>query len=234
MKLLEIIYQDSYLVAINKPHDLLVHKSPIARNAEEFAVQLLRNQIGQKVYPVHRLDRKTSGVLLFALDKDINRAMGEQFTKKVIIKKYWAIVRGYAPDELNIDYPLHKDNGALQEASTAIKTLERTEIDLAHGKHPTSRYSLIEAEPLTGRMHQIRKHMAHILHPIIGDRPHGCNKQNKLWLEKFNMKTMLLHAYSLSFDHPVTKEKINLYAKPSQIFINVYDLLKFNILTLKN
>lgn len=232
MNPLEIIYQDEYLVAINKPHDLLVHQSPIARNAEEFTIQLLRDQINQKVYPVHRLDRKTSGVLLFALDKETNRNLVEQFTNKSTEKKYWAIVRGFCVDELTIDYALHRDDGVLQDAVTKIRTLEKAEIDLPHGKHQTSRYSLIEATPLTGRMHQIRKHMAHILHPIIGDRPHGCNKQNKLWLEKFGMKTMLLHAHSLTFQHPHTKENIVLTAQLSQVFTKVYQLLNFKVLDL--
>lgn len=229
---LEIIYQDEYLVAINKPHDLLVHQSPIARNAEEFAIQILRDQINQKVYPVHRLDRKTSGVLLFALDKETNKVMTEQFTNKTTDKKYWAIVRGFAPKTVTIDYALYRDDGVLQDAVTDIKTLETAEIDMPSGKHLTSRYSLIEATPHTGRMHQIRKHMAHILHPIIADRPHGCNKQNKLWLEKFNMKTMLLHAHTLTFEHPKTKEKITLKAKPSNVFVDVYKLLKFKTLHL--
>lgn len=230
--MLEIIYQDDYLVAINKPHDLLVHQSPIARNAEEFAVQILRDQIGKKVYPVHRLDRKTSGVLLFALDKETNRAMTEQFMNKQTVKKYWAIVRGYAPDELIIDYSLRRDDGVLQAAVTKIKTLEKAEIDIPFGKHQTSRYSLVEAEPLTGRTHQIRKHLAHILHPIIGDRPHGCNKQNKLWLEKFDMKTMLLHAHLLKFQHPVLKKELTLKAVPSKKFTAVYHLLNFKTLDL--
>lgn len=232
MKQLEIIYQDDYLVAINKPHDLLVHQSPIARNAEEFAIQILRDQINQKVYPVHRLDRKTSGVLLFALDKETNKAMTEQFTNKTTDKKYWAIVRGFAPEEMTIDYALYRDDGVLQDAVTNIKTLDTSEIDLPSGKHNTSRYSLIEATPHTGRMHQIRKHMAHILHPIIGDRPHGCNKQNKLWLEKFEMKTMLLHAHTLIFTHPVTKEIVTLHAKPSETFAYVYKLLNFKYLNI--
>ena len=230
--MLEIIYQDDYLVAINKPHDLLVHQSPIARNAEEFAIQILRDQIGQKVYPVHRLDRKTSGVLLFALDKETNRAMTEQFMNKQTVKKYWAIVRGYAPDELIIDYSLRRDDGVLQDAVTKIKTLEKAEIDIPFGKHQTSRYSLVEAEPLTGRTHQIRKHLAHILHPIIGDRPHGCNKQNKLWLEKFDMKTMLLHAHLLKLQHPVLKKELTLKAVPSKKFTAVYHLLNFKTLDL--
>lgn len=228
-KPLEIIYEDEYLVAINKPHGLLVHQSSIARNADEFAVQLLRDQIGQRVYPAHRLDRKTSGVLLFALDKATNQSLTQQFTDKTITKKYWAIVRGFAPDELTIDYALRKDNGVLQDAVTKIKTVQRTEIDLPFGKHSTSRYSLVEAEPITGRMHQIRKHMAHILYPIIGDRPHGCNKQNKLWLEKFGMKTMLLHAHSLTFTHPKSLEEITLSAQPSEIFKEVTRLLNIEL-----
>ncbi|HLV46292.1 MAG TPA: pseudouridine synthase [Flavobacterium sp.] len=226
---LEILYQDDYLVAINKPHDLLVHQSSIARNANEFAVQLLRNQIGQKVFPAHRLDRKTSGVLLFALDKETNQSLTQQFTNKTITKKYLAIVRGFAPDELTIDYALRKDNSVLQDAVTKIKTVQRTEIDLPFGKHSTSRYSLVEAEPLTGRMHQIRKHLAHIFHPIIGDRPHGCNKQNKLWLEKFAMKTMLLHAQSLTFVHPKSLEKTTLSAEPSEVFKEVAQLLNIRL-----
>lgn len=228
-KPLEIIYEDEYLVAINKPHGLLVHQSSIARNADEFAVQLLRDQIGQRVYPAHRLDRKTSGVLLFALDKTTNQSLTQQFTDKTITKKYWAIVRGFAPDELTIDYALRKDNGVLQDAVTKIKTVQRTEIDLPFGKHSTSRYSLVEAEPITGRMHQIRKHMAHILYPIIGDRPHGCNKQNKLWLEKFGMKTMLLHAHSLTFTHPKSLEEITFSAQPSEIFKEVTRLLNIEL-----
>lgn len=228
-KPLEILYEDEYLVAINKPHGLLVHQSSIARNADEFAVQLLRDQIGQRVYPTHRLDRKTSGVLLFALDKTTNQSLTQQFTDKTITKKYWAIVRGFAPDELTIDYALRKDNGVLQDAITKIKTLDRVEIDLPFGKHPTSRYSLVEAQPQTGRMHQIRKHMAHIFHPIIGDRPHGCNKQNKLWLEKFGMKTMLLHAHSLTFTHPKSLEEITLSAQPSEIFKEVTRLLNIEL-----
>lgn len=223
--MLEILYQDQYLVAINKPHNLLVHASPIARNAEEFALQLLRNQINKKVFPLHRLDRKTSGVLLFALDKKTNQLLTKQFTNHEVVKKYWAIVRGFTPVEQFIDYPLKKDNGAIQSAQTHIKTIKHIEIPLAYGKHLSSRYSLIEAEPKTGRMHQIRKHLAHIFHPIIADRPHGCNKQNKLWLETFKFNAMLLHAKSLSFTHPYNKQKILIEAPLSREFIQAFEIL---------
>jgi len=210
---LSILYQDTDLVAINKPHGLLVHRSMIASDASEFAVQLLRDQLGQRVYPVHRLDRKTAGVLLFALSESMNATMQQQFMEGAVHKTYLAIVRGFTPDEQAIDYPLRKDDdrggpGILQDAFTHLKTIRRTEIPLPFGKHATSRYSLVELTPTTGRMHQLRKHMAHILHPIIGDRPHGCNKQNKLFKDHFAMNTMLLHAQQINFTHPATAEQI--------------------------
>ncbi|UHG92900.1 pseudouridine synthase [Spirosoma oryzicola] len=205
---LTLLYQTVDLVAINKPHGLLVHRSPIASDASEFAVQLLRDQLGQRVYPVHRLDRKTGGVLLFALIEAMNSVMQQQFAEGAVDKTYLAIVRGYTDDEQVIDYPLRRDDGVVQDAVTALKTLQRAEIPLPFGKHATSRYSLVELKPTTGRMHQLRKHMAHILHPIIGDRPHGCNKQNKLFLDQFAMNTMLLHASRIQFTHPQTGEPV--------------------------
>lgn len=224
--MLEVIYQDDYLIAINKPHGLLVHQSSIARDATEFALQMLRNQVGRHVSPVHRLDRKTSGILLFAFDKESEIAMHQQFMNTETEKKYLAILRGYAPDTMDIDYPLAKENGTMQDAYTAFKTLQKAELDVAFGKHPTSRYSLVEATPKTGRMHQLRRHFSHILHPIIGDRTHGCNKQNKFFLEQWNMTTMLLHASELSFKHPVTSQKIHLKATLHDEFKRVLDFMK--------
>lgn len=225
--MLEIVYQDDHLIAINKPHGLLVHRSSIASDAKEFALQLLRDQVGRHVSPVHRLDRKTGGLLLFAFDKDVEISMHQQFKNGEVIKKYLAILRGYAPDQLDIDYPLVKENGAIQEAFTSFVTLKRAEIDVALGKHPTSRYSLVEATPTTGRMHQLRKHFAHIFYPIIGDRKHGCNKQNKFFKEQWEMTTMLLHASELSFKHPVSGEQIELKAPVQAEFLRMMELMKW-------
>lgn len=226
--MLEIVYQDEYLIAINKPHGLLVHRSSIARDAKEFALQLLKAQIGKYVSPVHRLDRKTSGVLLFALEKDVEIAMHQKFMKGEVQKEYLAIVRGYSPDQMEIDYPLLKENGMMQEAFTEFKTLERAELEIPLGKHATSRYSLIEAKPTTGRMHQLRKHFAHIFHPIIGDRKHGCNKQNRFFKEQWDMTTMLLHASSLRFKHPITEEDIYISAPVQDEFKRVMKLMNWN------
>jgi tRNA pseudouridine65 synthase len=223
--MLDILFRDEHLVAINKPHDLLVHRSPIAADAEEFALQLLRDQVGQKVNPVHRLDRKTGGVLLFAFSKPVEISMQKQFADNLVSKKYLAIVCGHTLDNGNIDYPLRKENGTLQEAFTTYRTLNRAELDVAFGKHATSRYSLVEATPATGRMHQLRKHFAHIFHPIIGDRTHGCNKQNKLFKEKWEMNTMLLHASSIAFNHPVTGDRINIEAPLQKEFARMMELM---------
>ncbi|MDQ0965858.1 tRNA pseudouridine65 synthase [Flavobacterium sp. W4I14] len=224
--MLEIIYQDENLIAINKPHGLLVHQSSIARDATEFALQLLRDQVGKHVSPVHRLDRKTSGILLFAFDKVSEIAMHQQFMNAETDKKYLAILRGFTPDAMDIDYPLAKENGTMQDAFTSFRTLQRAEVAVALGKHPTSRYSLVEATPKTGRMHQLRRHFSHILHPIIGDRTHGCNKQNKLFKAQWDMTTMLLHASELSFAHPITKERIHLKAGLHDEFKRVMDFME--------
>jgi len=226
--MLEIIYQDEHLIAINKPHGLLVHQSSIARDATEFALQLLRDQVGKHVSPVHRLDRKTSGILLFAFDKVSEIAMHQQFMNSETDKKYLAILRGFTPDAMDIDYPLAKENGTMQDAFTSFKTLQRAEVPVAFGKHPTSRYSLIEATPKTGRMHQLRRHFSHILHPIIGDRTHGCNKQNKFFKDQWGMTTMLLHAAELEFMHPITKERIHLKAGLHDEFKRVMDFMKMD------
>lgn len=209
---LSILYHDQYLVAVNKPPGMLVHRTSMAYGASTFVLQVLRNQLNQKVYPVHRIDRKTSGVLLFALDPQSNQHMQTLFAQNKINKNYIAIVRGYTEENGIIDYPLQREDGMIQEAITTYKTIGRCELPVASGKNPTSRYSLVEVKPLTGRTHQIRRHFAHIFHPIIGDRPHGCNKQNKLFKEKWNMTTMMLHAKSLEFTHPFTGINIQIEA----------------------
>ncbi|PTQ99554.1 tRNA pseudouridine synthase C [Mucilaginibacter yixingensis] len=223
--MLDILYQDDHLVAINKPHGLLVHRSPIAADASEFALQLLRDQLGHWVSPVHRLDRKTGGVLLFAINKEAEVAMQKQFMNGEIEKRYLAIVRGHTPDAGEIDYPLRRDDGVVQDAFTAYTTLRRAELPIPLGKHETSRYSLVEARPTTGRMHQLRKHFAHINHPIIGDRPHGCNKQNRMFKERWQMDTMLLHASFLRFKHPVSGEDVLIEAPLREEFLGVMKLM---------
>jgi tRNA pseudouridine65 synthase len=194
-------------------------------NVTQYALQMLRNQIGQRVYPVHRLDSKTSGILLFATNTAANIAMQKLFAAKEVAKQYLAIVRGYTSPEGTIDYPLKSEKGVLQEAVTHYKTIATAELAFPSGIHTTSRYSLVEIMPLTGRMHQIRRHFAHIMHPVIGDRPHGCNKQNKFFKEQFGMNRMLLHAGRLSFRHPCLQIDQVIESPPDESFLNVCKLM---------
>ena len=222
---MQIIYQDDFIVAVNKPNGLLVHRTSIAADASEFALQMVRDQLGRKVYPVHRLDRKTSGVLLFAFSSELTAIFQKTLENETTEKRYLAIVRGFFQDELFLDYPLTNDDGKIQEAQTFFKCLFKSELSIPFGKHPTSRYSLIEAIPKTGRMHQIRKHLNHLRHPIIGDRPWGCNKQNKLFLEKWELNNMLLHAESLKFKHPLSFKEIELKAELPTEFCRIKEIL---------
>lgn len=223
VKELEVLFENDDLIAVNKPHGLLVHWTKLDRYATEFALQILRDQIGQEVHPCHRLDRKTSGVLLFTKTKEVLSEIRKEFEANRVMKKYHAIVRGFSPELLEIDYDL-TENGKTQSAITALRTIEQFEIPLAHGKFETSRYSLVELEPKTGRFHQLRKHMAHIRYPIIGDRPHGCNKQNKLWKEQFNMTSMLLCAKELELTF--RNEEIKIVSEYSDVFTRSLNILK--------
>ncbi len=219
-----IIYQDDDLIAINKPHGLAVHRSKMVGNTDEFALQAVRDAIEKKVFLCHRLDRKTSGVLLFALSSDKNAEVQNYFQNRQVQKKYSALVRGYVDDQGTIDYEIEHPTKGFQNAVTQYKCLERFEMPWPQGKFLTSRYSLLELSPLTGRFHQIRKHMNHIRHPIIGDRPHGCNKQNRLWKRELGLNEMLLHAEELCFvDQSL---ELTLKASKSSIFNRVLSFLK--------
>jgi tRNA pseudouridine65 synthase len=228
---LEILYQDEYVVAINKPSGLLVHRSWLDTHATEFAVQKLRDQIGQHVYPVHRLDRPTSGVLLFVLDKDCARHLMQQFIDQTTEKRYLALVRGYL-DQGILDYPLNYQydkiadknadtNKPPQEAITEYHCLGKTEISIPVGRYTSSRYSLMSLTPKTGRKHQLRRHMKHLRHPIVGDTSHGDGKHNTMFREHFAIHRLLLHAEYLSFIHPYTEQKIEVHAPLTGDFLRV-------------
>lgn len=226
---LEIIYEDDYIIAINKPAGLLVHRTKLARDAKEFALQLLRDQVGYQVTPIHRLDRKTSGILLFAKQQEFVHAFQLAMQESTTQKRYLAIVRGFFPEEILVNHPLINESGKEQEAETQFRLLQQVEIPLAFGSFGTSRYSLIEAFPKTGRMHQIRKHLNHLRHPIIGDRPHGCNKQNALFLKEFNLSKMLLHSESLEIKHPFTGDLMKIKAEFPKHFLEMTSILNLSI-----
>jgi len=233
--MLEILYQDEYLVAINKPSGLLVHKSPIDRHETEFALQMVRDQIGQYVYPIHRLDKPTSGVLLFALSAEILKTMSLLFRSHEVSKEYIAIVRGYTQAEDLIDYPLKqmldtKEQKKLgitkeaQEAQTHYECLATVELPYAVSRYPVARYSLVKLLPKTGRKHQLRRHMKHIFHPIVGDTKHGRGEHNQLFREKFDVHRLLLHSHRVSFVHPITKQSVEIEASVDDTFDGLFKI----------
>lgn len=230
---LEIIYQDEHLVAINKPSGLLVHRSPIDKHETRFALQMLRDQLGQRVYSIHRLDKPTSGILLFALDQETQKQAGIAFDEGEVNKEYLAVVRGYTDDQFVIDYDLpimrdfkHEEQSeSRQTAITAVETLEKIEVPIPCGRYPQSRYSLVRLKPRTGRKHQLRRHMKHVFHPIVGDTTHGDGKHNQLFRDHFACHRLLLTATKLSLPHPITGETLELICPPEMSFRAVLEQL---------
>lgn len=236
---LEIVYQDEYLVAVNKPAGLFVHRSYMDKDEIYFALQLTRDQIGQYVYPVHRLDRPTSGVLLFALSSEIARLMGQIFTDKAIQKTYYALTRGHLLGKDIIDYPLKEKLDKLgdknvsrhkepQQAQTAYDSICTASLPISLGKFESVRYSLVKLQPNTGRRHQIRRHLAHLRHPIIGDINYGDNKQNPFFREYFGFKRLMLIAKKLDFVHPVTYKNISIEVGFDKQWLHVFDTLSWD------
>lgn len=221
--MLEIIYQDRWLVAVNKPSGWLVHRSWLDRHETVFVMQTVRDQIGQHVYTVHRLDRPTSGVLLMALSSETTRLLSQQFEQHQIQKTYHAVVRGWLEGDELLDYPLTEEldkiadkfsqpDKAPQPATTHWRGVATTEQPVPVSRYPSSRYSLVEMLPQTGRKHQLRRHMTHLRHPIIGDSAHGDLKQNRSAAQHFGMNRLMLHASKLELAHPVTGEQLVLRA----------------------
>lgn len=227
---LALVYRDEHLVVINKPAGLLVHRSYLARRERWFAMQLLRDQLNQHVFPVHRLDRPTSGLLMFALSSSVAALLGEQFAAGGVHRGYHAVVRGYAPDQGRIDYPLKverdkiadkyaQQNKAAQVAITNFACLERVELPYkVSTKHDTTRYSLLQLSPETGRKHQLRRHLAHLRHPIVGDTRHGDGRHNEFFRSHFNCHRLLLAATKLSFTHPISGAPVVLEQAPPKEF----------------
>ncbi|PLR25514.1 tRNA pseudouridine(65) synthase TruC [Pantoea endophytica] len=217
--MLEILYQDAWLVAVNKPAGWLVHRSWLDRNEKVVVMQTVRDQIGQHVFTVHRLDRPTSGVLLMALSSEVAHLLAQQFEQHQMQKTYHAVLRGWLEGGTTLDYPLVEeldkiaDKFATQEpgaqpAVTDYRALAHVEMPVAISRYNTARYTLVEMAPHTGRKHQLRRHMVHLRHPIIGDSAHGDLRQNRGAAAHFGLNRLMLHASALSFTHPVTGEAI--------------------------
>lgn len=229
---LDVLYQDAHLIAIHKPSGLLVHRTGLDAAEERFAVQILRDQIGRHVHPAHRLDKGTSGILLFALDRDTAALAGALFENQLVSKRYVAVVRGH-PDEAGlIDHALvrrfdpaerrtARADSLPQPAVTRYRRLATTELPYQVDRYPSSRYALVELLPETGRRHQLRRHLKHISHPIIGDATFGKGRHNRLFQNLFGSARLLLACTQLSFTHPLTGEAVLINCPLSADFTRV-------------
>lgn len=220
---LPILLQDSEMVVVNKPAGLLVHRTSLS-DANYFAVQILRDQLGLRVFPVHRLDRPTSGALVFALNPHSARVLASQFGSRQVEKTYLAVVRGFpAAEAFTVNHALKEELDAIadrqarkdkpaQEAVTHFETLDKVEIPVRVDKYPSTRYALVRAYPHTGRKHQIRRHLRHAGHPIAGDVTHGSGAHNRFFKDHLNSRRLLLACTQLRFRHPVSGARIEIKA----------------------
>ncbi|HEX5388338.1 MAG TPA: pseudouridine synthase [Burkholderiaceae bacterium] len=214
---LTVLWRDEHLVAVHKPAGWLVHRTGLDAGETRFVLQTLRDQLGQLVYPVHRLDKGTCGVLLMALHPEAARRLAQAFEQHTVLKRYLALVRGWAPEAAHVDHALRPDDAPpdapVQPAQTDFKRLACLEWPVAADtRHPTTRASLMEATPLTGRRHQIRRHLKHLAHPIIGDATHGKGPLNRWWAQQLGQQRLWLHAQSLQLTHPFNGEALHLHS----------------------
>ena len=203
---LDILYRDDDLVAIQKPCGWFVHQTHLDRSAM-CCMPVLRNQLEQWVYPVHRLDRGTSGVVLFALHPESARTLGAAFSARQVKKEYLAVVRGYLPDKGRIHHAYCPPNASEPvDAITDFHCKGTVELPYPVGRYETARYSLMRAMPVTGRQHQIRRHCAHLSHPIIGDVRYGDRHHNRFFQSHFEINRLLLMATRIGFAHPKSEK----------------------------
>jgi tRNA pseudouridine65 synthase len=221
---LPILYQDDDLVATSKPSGLPVHRDAFSPRGQVVCLQTLRDQLGREVHPVHRLDSATSGVMLFALSRDVLGTLSKQFMERDVRKVYHAVVRGWIEDDVQCDEPL-RDEGRSLAARTRFKVLKRIALPWPNTRHAESRYSYVEVRPTTGRFHQIRRHANHLGHPIVGDTKHGNGEHNRLWRSNRGCFRLLLHATSLEVTHPIHRTPMTLVAPPPDEFARQLDEL---------
>lgn len=221
-----ILYRDERLLAVDKPAGLLVHRSALDRGETRFALQQARALAGRRLWPVHRLDKATSGVLLFALDAEAARCVGGQFERQAVDKRYLAVVRGWPRVEGVVDHALADDEdpaggGMARAACTRWRRLATVELPFAVDRYPSARYALLALEPLTGRRHQLRRHMKHVAHPIVGDTTHGKGTHNRFFRERFGCARLLLACVGLRLAHPDDGRVWTLSAPPADVFATV-------------
>ena len=219
---MEVLYQDEHVIAVNKPAGMLVHKTNLAADViSGFVVQTVRDMIGQHVYPVHRLDRPTSGVLIMGLYPEASRLLKQQFDDRTIGKTYVCLVRGYSEEQGILTYPLTKENGNIQEAETHFELIQHLELPIPSSRFDSTRYSLLRVHPKTGRMHQIRRHFAKKRQYLIGDTKYGDLKSNRAFQANTGYTTLMLHAHQLSLAHPINGQYLTIEASLPDWFLEL-------------
>ncbi|MBC8211946.1 MAG: hypothetical protein H8E21_12865 [Gammaproteobacteria bacterium] len=228
MNPLAILHQDEHIIVIHKPAGLLMHRSPISRDTV-FVLQTLRNQIGQRVYPIHRLDRATSGVLAFGMSSKMAQIVTQQFEHHLVEKEYRALVRGWVDDSGQINHPVSDEdsNKKSQEAITDYRCLQKIELPYAVDRYSSARYSLVSISPRTGRRQQIRKHFKHISHHLIGDTTHGNGKHNQFFREQYGIHRLMLSSHRLCLDHPVTRKRLCFKAEAESEWEKVFEVFNW-------
>ncbi|MFD1553428.1 pseudouridine synthase [Putridiphycobacter roseus] len=218
------VFEDAWFKIINKPSNLIVHHSNYARNLDEVSLcQWVNKEAGKSLHPIHRLDRKTSGLIIFAKDKTVIPKMQTLFAEHKITKQYVALVRGFVTEAGSIDSPIRADEAIeYKEAFTAYKPLHSFEVPIPVQPYDAARYTILSLKPTTGRMHQLRKHMNKFSHPIIGDPKYGNRHHNHMFIEKFACSNLFLHAKTLSFIHPITERPLVINAKFPAFWENVF------------
>lgn len=232
----DILHKDGSLVVIRKPPGFHVHQPEFPRrrvSSDVVCLGNLRDQINAYLFPVHRIDVATEGVLMFALNKETANSLCRQFQEGRVEKTYFAVVRGWTDDEGVIERELALDStGDLVHARTRYRTRARVELPDAVGKrHPTSRYSLVEAKPETGRFHQVRRHFAGLAHPLVGDCAHGDSHHNRHFRVNLEMPGLWLKAKAISFEHPATGETLNVETAWSPRWLGMFEKLKMEVPT---
>lgn len=228
-----ILYCDEQLVVACKPAGVPVHGSRILEGRPTTLLAMLRNRLGYLVHPVHRLDRAVSGVMLLARDRETLADLTRQFERREPEKVYLAVVRGWLEPTGEIDHALglprdeNRQSDAPRPALTRWRSLGQAEIDAPIPPYPRARYSLLRLQPLTGRRHQLRRHMKHVSHPIIGDTTYGRGEHNRLFRERFGCHRLLLHARELAFRHPLSGQTLRLRAELDEDFERTLGQLGF-------
>ena len=221
-----ILHRDEHYIVVDKPAGLLVHRTSVDAHEPLCLLQTLRDQIGCRVHAIHRLDKGTSGIIVFALHPEAAKRLSRAFREEDVEKRYVAVVRGYTPEQVVVDWPLRdtidtrsrRRSATVRPAVTEVRRLARAELPTPVGRYATARYSLVACRPRSGRQHQIRRHLKHLRHPVIGDANYGDLAHNRFFRDTLGVGRLLLAAIQICFQHPYTNTELRIAAPLDEAF----------------